>query len=249
LRPVLFHIGNLAVSSFWAAAFLGFLASMLVLRSECARSGRDVRLAYDITLYSYLGGWAGARLFVIPSGWRYFVENPLAFLLSGSGWVWYGGVVGGAALVWLWARRRGLSMLVIGDLAAPALALGHGIGRIGCQLSGDGDYGGPTDLPWGMSYPHGTVPTLDRVHPTPLYEMAGCFLIFAYLRRCSRGAPPPGDLLGRYFVLAAALRFAIEFVRRNPTWLGGLTTAQWFAAAFALLGCALVWRAGAARSA
>ena len=64
---------------------------------------------------------------------------------------------------------------MLADVAAPALAIGLAIGRIGCQLAGDGDYGVPTDLPWGMSYPNGVVPTTERVHPTPIYEMLACF--------------------------------------------------------------------------
>ena len=67
----------------------------------------------------------------------------------------------------LWARWRGFLELRMFDVAAPALALGYAIGRVGCQLSGDGDYGRATDLPWGMAYPEGTVRTLQEVHPTP----------------------------------------------------------------------------------
>ena len=70
----------------------------------------------------------------------------------------------------LWAWRRGLLWVAVMDLCAVPLAVGYGIGRIGCQLSGDGDYGKPWDGPWAMAYPHGTVPTDVTVHPTPIYE-------------------------------------------------------------------------------
>ncbi len=72
------------------------------------------------------------------------------------------------------------------DLAAPAVSVGYGVGRIGCLVSGDGDYGIPTSLPWGMSFPHGLVPTTQRVHPTPIYELLVALLIAGYLWR--RGA-------------------------------------------------------------
>lgn len=240
MRPILFHIGEIGVPSFWVAALLGFYVAFLVIRREVRRRGYGDELAYDLVLYTYIGGWVGARLFLIPTGWQYFTEDPVAFLLSSSGWVWYGGLIGGTAAAWLLARRRALPLLVLADITAPALAVGLGIGRIGCQLAGDGDYGVPTDLPWGMSYPNGVVPTTERVHPAPIYEMLACFAIFAYLWRRRLAEPPPGDLIGRYCVLAAVARFAIECVRRNPAWLLGLTTAQWMSGGVAAAGVLLL---------
>jgi phosphatidylglycerol:prolipoprotein diacylglycerol transferase len=242
MRPILFHLGELAVPSFWVAAFAGFFVAFLLLRNDVVRRGYGVELAYDLTLYAYIGGWVGARLFLIPTGWDYFIDDPVGFLLSASGWVWYGGLIGGAVAAWLLAHRQGIRLLVLADIAAPALAMGLGIGRIGCQLSGDGDYGVPTDLPWGMSYPDGVVPTAERVHPAPLYEMAACFAIFAYLWRRRLRNPPTGDLFGRYLILSAVVRFLIEFIRRNPAWLAGLTTAQWMSVGGVIFGLLLLRR-------
>jgi phosphatidylglycerol:prolipoprotein diacylglycerol transferase len=226
MRPILFFIGDTAVPSFWVMAFAGFVAAFVVIRAEVVRRGHSVDLAYDIVLYAYIGGWIGARLFLIPTAWDIFINDPLGFLLSGSGWVWYGGLIGGGLAMWVLAERRGISLLEFADITSPALALGLAIGRIGCQLSGDGDYGVPTDLPWGMSYPDGVVPTTDRVHPAPIYEMLACLGIFAYLWRRRHQQPPLGDLFGRYLILSAITRFLVETVRRNPAWLLGLTTAQ-----------------------
>jgi len=240
MRPILFHLGDLPIPAFWTMAFLGFVAAFFVIRADVLRRGHDLTLAYDIVLYAYIGGWVGARLFIIPTAWEYFVADPFGILFSGSGWVWYGGVVGGAAALLLLAYRRSIDIRVLGDITAPALAMGLAFGRIGCQLSGDGDYGVPTDLPWGMSYPEGIVPTTDRVHPTPIYEMLGCFALFAYLWAQRERRARAGELLGIYLIVSAVLRFAIEFVRRNPAWLLGLTTAQWFSVASVLLGCWLL---------
>ena len=102
-------------------------------------------------------------------------------------------------MLW-WARTVGIPAAVAGDIAAPALAIGLAIGRIGCQLAGDGDYGVPTDLPWGMSYPDGAVPTTERVHPTPIYEMVMYTAIFAFLWRQRRRGLPDGHLLAQYLV-------------------------------------------------
>jgi phosphatidylglycerol:prolipoprotein diacylglycerol transferase len=240
MRPVLFYLGAVPVSSFWVMAFAGFFAAFLVVRSDVLRRGFGIDLAYDMTLYVYIGGWVGARLFLIPTAWDLFTGDPIGFLLTSSGWVWYGGLIGGIVALWILTRRRGLQFLLLADVIAPALALGQGIGRIGCQLSGDGDYGTPTTLPWGMSYPHGVVPTTDYVHPTPIYETLACFAIFVYLWRRQRQHPPVGDSTARYFILAAVLRFLVEFVRRNPAWLAGLTTAQWFSVAMAVAGVLLM---------
>lgn len=208
-------------------AFLGFIVAFFVVRRGLQRRGLDGYLAYDITLWAYVGGWVGARLFVIPAGWKYFVENPILFLLSGSGWVWYGGLIGGAVGVASWTWRRGLPIRLIGDVCAPGLAVGLFFGRLGCQLAGDGDYGIPSDLPWAMAYPNGVVPTVERVHPTPVYEMIGLALILWVLWRQVPATMRLGHLFGQYLVYSGVLRFFIEFVRRNPAWLLGLTTAQW----------------------
>jgi phosphatidylglycerol:prolipoprotein diacylglycerol transferase len=242
MRPVLFHIGEIAIPSFWMMAFLGFFVGLLVVRRAVLERGYDVRAAYDMVLWAYVGGWIGARLFVIPSGWNYFVEDPIAFLLSSSGWVWYGGVVGGTVAVLGWAHSTGMPLAVAGDIMAPALAIGLAIGRIGCQLAGDGDYGIPTSLPWGMSYPDGVVPTTERVHPTPIYEMLLYLAIFAVLWRQRTRALPAGNLIGQYLLYTGAARLGVEFLRRNPAWLVGLTTAQWFSIASMIGGLWLVRR-------
>jgi phosphatidylglycerol:prolipoprotein diacylglycerol transferase len=246
MRPALFHIGGVPISSFWVTAFLGFLAAFVVTRGGLRRRGYNPDVVYDLLICTYIGGWIGARLALIPTAWDVFVEDPIVFLLSGSGWMWYGGLLGGAAAVGWWAWRRRFSLRVLGDILAPALAIGQAIGRIGCQLSGDGDYGTPTTLPWGMSYPEGLVPTTERVHPTPIYEFIGLLALFLYLQRRSRTAPPAGDLLGRYFVGAASLRFLIEFVRRNPIGPLGLTEAQWVSIGLFVVGIVVLRTAPAA---
>lgn len=246
MRPVLFYLGDIAVPSFWAMSFLAFFVGLLVIRRDFRERGRDEYLAYDFVLWAYVGGWVGARLFVIPTGWQYFVEDPFGFLISASGWVWYGGLIGGAVAVLVWGWRVGLPLLLVGDIGAPALAIGLAIGRLGCQLAGDGDYGVPTDLPWGMSYPEGVVPTTQRVHPTPIYEMVLYSALFVFLWRRRREQRPSGDLLGQYLLWSGLARFAVEFVRRNPEWLFGLTTAQVMSLASIALGLWLIRRAAAA---
>ena len=115
------------------------------------------------------------------------------------------------------------------DLAAPAVSVGYGVGRLGCLISGDGDYGIPTRLPWGMSFPNGLVPTTQRVHPTPIYELIVALLIAAYLwRRGAKSEAPPrlGQITGEYLVLSGVARFLVEFIRINPRIYWGMSNAQ-----------------------
>jgi phosphatidylglycerol:prolipoprotein diacylglycerol transferase len=141
-----------------------------------------------------------------------------------------------------WKARIGVLRTL--DLAAPAAAVGYGLGRIGCFLSGDGCYGIPTNLPWGMSFPNGITPTTVRVHPTPLYEMAAALLIGLWLWR--RGGKPhaQGAILGQYLLLTGIARFLVEFIRRNPKVIWGLSNAQLASAGAALAGIGLIaWAA------
>jgi predicted O-methyltransferase YrrM len=128
------------------------------------------------------------------------------------------------------------------DAAAPAAALGYAVGRIGCLLSGDGDYGRPTSLPWAMSFPDGLVPTTEKVHPTPIYEFLACTIIFYYLWRLGakavRGPRPQGQVVAEFFILMGLERFFVEFIRINPRVFLGLSNAQ-LASLIAIIGGAI----------
>jgi phosphatidylglycerol:prolipoprotein diacylglycerol transferase len=161
----------------------------------------------------------------VGENWSEAKDDVLGSLFSGSGLVFYGGLIGGAICVLLWAWRRGVFDLLTLDMAAVPLAAGYAIGRIGCQLAGDGDYGKDWDGPWAMAYPHGTVPTTTPVHPTPIYETLTMGLVAILLWRW-RHRWRPGTLFALWMVLAGVERFLVEFVRRNPAELLGLTQPQ-----------------------
>jgi phosphatidylglycerol:prolipoprotein diacylglycerol transferase len=110
---------------------------------------------------------------------------------------------------------------------------------VGCQLSGDGDYGTQSDLPWAMAYPDGTVPTTDEVHPTPVYETLAMGLAGVVLWRL-RDRVAPGMLFGLYLIFAGIERFLVEFIRRNEDVVVGLTQAQLIALAMLALGAGIV---------
>jgi phosphatidylglycerol:prolipoprotein diacylglycerol transferase len=240
MRPVLFELGPLEVQSYGVFVALAFVGAWLVMRHELTRRAGRGDAAAGLIFAAAIGGLVGGRLY-------WFVENAdgaqAADVFSAAGFTWYGGVLGGALAVLLAARRAGVRVPDLLGAAAPALALGYALGRIGCQFAGDGTYGEPSDLPWAMAYPNGEVPTTDRVHPTPVYETLAGLLIFALLWRL-RDRLSPARLFGLYLVLAGGERFLVELIRRNDAVVAGLTQPQLFAAASVAAGALLLGRRG-----
>ncbi len=259
--PVLFHLGPLTVYSFGLMMALGFLAGDYSIRLECKRRGLDPEYSSSMVIVAAIAGIVGSRIYAILDDLPGYLADPMSMIFSGAGFVFYGGLIGGLAGVFVVSRWYRVPFAVTMDLAAPALAIGQSIGRIGCLLSGDGDWGMPSTLPWAMAYPKAivgwnsaTVLKLDdhyrlvsgffpgvRVHPAPIYESLlylGVFMILWSMRKTSS---PPGRLLYWYFVLAGAARFAVEFIRINPRVFYGLSEAQLIAIAMMILGGAALW--------
>jgi phosphatidylglycerol:prolipoprotein diacylglycerol transferase len=239
MQPEL-HLGPLTLQTFGICFGLAFLAAGLVLARRLKELGRPPDWSYEIIFAGLVGGLVGARLDYIVQNWDTASHDIAGSLFSGSGLVWIGGLVGGAAGVLLWAWRRGYLGLELLDAVSPSLLLGYAIGRIGCQLSGDGDYGIHSNLPWAMSYPHGTVPTTDHVHPTPVYETLSTGALAWVLWRL-RDRFPPGGLFALYLIFAGAERFLVEFIRRNDKVVLGLTLPQLISLAMVAAGA--VWLA------
>ena len=164
------HLGPVTLQTFGLMFALAFLAAGALIWRRFEEIGKPPDWAYEMGFAALVGGVVGSRVYFIVQNYSEVKDDLLGNIFSGSGLVWYGGAIGGALAVLLWARWRGFLGLALLDVAAPALALGYAIGRCGCQLSGDGDYGKAWNGPWAMSYPDGTVPTDETVHPTPVYE-------------------------------------------------------------------------------
>jgi phosphatidylglycerol:prolipoprotein diacylglycerol transferase len=157
------------------------------------------------------------------------------------GFTWYGGLVAGTVAALVMVRRLGLPLgTVAGAIAAP-LSVAYAIGRLGCLIAGDGTYGRPTSLPWGMRFPNGVVATDIAVHPTPLYEALAALLIAVVLWRLGRRIPGP-VVFGWYLLLSGVARFLVEFLRTNTAAVLGLTQPQVWTAASVLVGVALIAR-------
>jgi phosphatidylglycerol:prolipoprotein diacylglycerol transferase len=238
------ELGPLTLQTFGICFALGFLAAGLVLSRRFRELGHSADLAYEMVFAALVGGLVGSRLYYVVDNWDEASDDLLDSLFSGSGLVWYGGAIGGALGVVVWAWRRFSADRALLDIAAVPLALGYAIGRVGCQLSGDGDYGKPWDGPWAMAYPDGTVPTDVPVHPTPIYETLTMGLVAWGLWQF-RDVLRPGLLFACYLVAAGAERFLVEFLRRNDPSVAGLTVAQVESLVLAAAGFA--WLAVAAR--
>ncbi len=207
------------------------------------RAFRREKLTQDavvVVAVTLVAGVIGSKLWHVldtPSefrieGWR--------VLWSSAGFAWYGGAtLGIATLIFLgWKMKIGAIRML--DLASPSAAIGYGVGRIGCLLSGDGCYGVPTKLPWGMSFPNGLEPTTEHVHPTPLYEfLIGILIAWWLWRRMGKGFST-GAIVGQYLVLSGLVRFLVEFIRRNPHVFLGLSNAQLASLGSVVVGAVLV---------
>jgi phosphatidylglycerol---prolipoprotein diacylglyceryl transferase len=240
LQPDL-NIGPLELKTFGLCFAAGFIAAAAVLARHLKELGKPVDWAYEMIFAGLVGGVVGSRLDYLIQNWDDVSDDLLGNLFSGSGLVWFGGLLGGALGVVLWAWRRGFLGLQLLDVAAVPLALGYAIGRVGCQLSGDGDYGVESDLPWAMAYPDGTVATTEEVHPTPIYESLAMGLVALALWRL-RGRLAPGMVFALYLVLAGLERLLVEFIRRNDDVAAGLTLAQLVSVAMVAIGAACLVR-------
>ncbi len=257
--PVLLKLGPITVYSYGVMMALGFLAADFVVSSECRRKGLDPDFASSLVVWAALAGIAGSRLYSVIDNFPAYMHDPWSIIFSGSGFVWYGGMIGGVAAAYFVSRRYRIKFLDAADMAGPALVIGQALGRIGCLLSGDGDWGVPTKLPWGMQYPNAivgwngnSVLQLDshnqlvsgfypgvRVHPTPIYEAILYTLIFLFLWSIRKENRVPGRLFFLYLILAGAARFVVEFLRVNPRVFYGLSEAQLIAIAMMTIGAAL----------
>lgn len=251
MYPVLFQIGQVTIYSLGLLWALGAFMAAWIVRLELKRYGHDPELAGSVVAAAGMGGLLGARLLFILEEWNSFTQAPFQFIFSGASFSWYGGLVGGAlAAVWLFKKNK-LPLALAADISAPALALGYGIGRIGCFLAGDATWGNVSDVPWAMAFPDAVAGWIDpltgmpylpgvRVHPTQLYELVQSLIVFAILWSLRKRKYPQGTLFSLYLVLAGSMRFVVEFWRVNPTVGLGLTEYQWISLALIIVGTGLL---------
>ena len=203
-----------------------------MLYKNFQRKGVDAD-AINVAAIVTVAGVIGAKLWHVLESPHELFSFPARMLFDRAGFAWFGGLVAGV-LVLMWQgyqakygdsdkRVGALGML---DLAAPAASIGYGVGRIGCLVSGDGDYGVPTTMPWGMAFPHGLVPTVVPVQPTPIFEFIFSVLLAWYLWERGKNSKPLGWLTGEYLLWSGIGRFLVEIIRINPKLYLGMSNAQ-----------------------
>lgn len=249
------HIGHFSIGTFGILLWIAAVGACWVLHRNFRRWHLDAD-AISVVAVVTVSGIVGAKLWHVLEHPVVLFQHPWVELFNRAGFAWYGGLIFGIlALLWQGKTYR-IGKLRMLDLAAPSAAVGYGLGRMGCLISGDGDYGKPTHLPWGMAFPHGLVPTTGpwgtcaaygwpsscRVQPTPIYELIVALLIAWVLWR--RSAPATkralGQITGEYLVLMGVERFLVEFIRINPHVLWGMTNAQVASLGSIVLGIAMV---------
>jgi phosphatidylglycerol:prolipoprotein diacylglycerol transferase len=250
MLPILFQFGPLTIYSFGVFMALAALAAAWVVQAELKRNGYNPELASTMVFAAAIGGLVGARILFIVEDWSNFLRSPWDYIFTGAGFTWYGGFLGGVLGVSWVVRKNNIPWLKAADIAAPALAIAYGVGRLGCHVAGDGDWGTVTDLPWGVAYKNAIIGWVDpstgipyppgvRVHPTPIYEFLESVLIFGILWALRKKEYAPGTMFWLYLALSGLARLVVEFWRLNPVVALGLTEAQWFGAAMILVG---LWR-------
>jgi phosphatidylglycerol:prolipoprotein diacylglycerol transferase len=232
MYPILFEIFGYPISTFGVMLAIAFLTGTWLTARRMSEIGLDPEGATTMLIYAMIGGIGGSKIyFAIDVSMREGI--PITqLLLAREGITFYGGLIGAIGLVLLGTRIHRIPTGAFFNCVCLAGAIGQALGRVGCFLVGD-DYGRQTDGPFGIAFPEGAPPTLDRVHPTQLYEAAWLFAVTALLWARRNKSP---RLWAEYLVLAGAGRFAVEFLRVNPrVWLG-LSEAQLIALALVAVG-------------
>ena len=254
-HPFQFNIGPLPITGFGIAVVVSFLIAQLVSEAMMRLRGADPQPIGDMILGAIIGGLLGAKIYfvVVLGNWD--------AMWSRGGFVFWGGLIGGAIGVLLIARLKKVPIWRTLEVGAPAIAAAYAVGRTGCWAVGD-DYGRPWNGPFAVQFPEGAPPStagvmarefgvpippntdasaLLAVHPTQIYEVAMGLVMFGILWRLRNHKHLEGWLFGGYCVLAGIERFIVEFFRAKDDALGfGLTIAQTIAIAFIVLGVALL---------
>lgn len=247
MHPKLFDIGPIPVYSYGLMLGLAFLLGSYLFTLELRRKNIDENFGITITFLAIIGGIVGSKIFYLIEEWNFgnglsFSELLKSDLLSPAGLTFYGGLITAILLIIIYCRIKKLSVLMIFDSMSPSAAIAYGVARIGCHLSGDGCYGvAVNNTPWeflGTIYSKGIVPTKpgELVLPTPLFELGAAVIIFVILWMMRKKMKYNGQLFYYYLIFTGIPRLLVEFVRRNPHVIFGLTQAQIISVLMILVG-------------
>ena len=236
--PILFQYKFITIGGYGIMLGIGFYISFLLLEREYKLSGIDPDLAYKILLVAIPGGIVGSKIFHILEHLDDFVNDPVGMIFSGSGLSVYGGYILSFLLAIFIIRYCKENVVKVFDATSPSLALGYCFGRFGCHVAGDGCFGLDTTGFWATPYPNGIVPSTATVFPTPLFEVFFSFIVVGFLLNIRKLDLKQGVLFSTFLILSGIPRFLVEFIRRNPEMVLGLSQAQIIGIIFTVCGIA-----------
>ncbi|HKY97313.1 MAG TPA: prolipoprotein diacylglyceryl transferase family protein [Gemmatimonadaceae bacterium] len=252
-HPVSYKLGPLQFTGFGFAMLMSFVIGQIILQREMERRDQDPQPAGDMIFAAVIGGLLGAKIYYA------ILMHDMSSLTSRSGFVFWGGLIGGIIAVTAVVVKKRLGIARMSDMAAVALPAAYSIGRTGCWAVGD-DYGKPWNGPFAVSFPEGAPPStvanmqsafgvhfppgtplneVVSVHPTQLYEVAMGAIMFFIVLRFRKHQHREGWLFGLYCLLAGIERIIVEFFRaKDDRFFGAMTLAQMIGLGFAVFGIA-----------
>lgn len=238
MYPEVFRIGSFVVRYYGLMYVVALLIGIVLLRLEARRRGLSPERIVDAAFYAFVAGFLGGRLYYVIFKWSHYSASPLkVFAIWEGGMAIHGGVIGGMIGLWLYARSSGISVRVLWDMAAPALILGHALGRFGNFMNGDA-HGYPLRSPqlpgwlqhfpeWmGVVFPPASIAGREfgqvPLHPVMLYELVLNLIGFGLLWRLRKSRLPEGGLAGVYLIYYACVRSFTSLFRADDLYLGPL---------------------------
>jgi phosphatidylglycerol:prolipoprotein diacylglycerol transferase len=226
MRPILVEFGDCAarclpISSFGLFLLLAFVVGIAIARRRGTRLGIDPSQMLDLSLYMIIGGIIVGRLGYAIMNWPTFAASPVGILTiwKDSGLTFYGALLGGLLVAWVFADRRKIPLRKLMDVFAPALALGYAVAMVGALLHGL-YVGRPSGVPWAVTM------LLDRRHPTQIYLLLASLGTYQVLKAQERQEAMPGVLFFLWLLLFSLARLAVEFFVESPALFGPFTLAQ-----------------------
>ena len=237
--PIIFQYKIITIGGYGVLLGLGFYLSFLLLEREFKLRNTTPELAYTILLIAIPCGLIGARIFSIlesSNDFNQFLANPISIIYIRNGMSAYGGYILAFITGTVLIKRKKINILSILDASSPSMALGYCFGRFGCHVGGDGCYGIETMSFWGTPFPNGIIPSSIPVYPTPLFEVFISFIAVGTLLKMRKLELKEGQLFFTFLIFSGLPRFLVEFIRRNPEFIFGLSQAQIISLLFVLTG-------------
>ena len=233
MHPILFKIGPITIYTYGVLIATAFFLGLALAVRQARMEGEDLQKIMDLGFYILLSAVVGSRLLYIAVEFREYLSNPLRiFKVWEGGLVFYGGFIMAMAVVIIYVKKNEMSLWKVGDILAPSVAIGQGVGRLGCFFAGC-CYGRETDVPWAVIFknPNTLAPMDVHLHPTQLYDSANGLIIFAALLILRKFKKFDGQLFWTYTLLYAVGRFIVEIFRGDERGFvtASLSTSQFIA--------------------